>query len=138
MKKRLNPQQALIYAMITVAAVDRSISDDELQRIGTFVRELPAFRGFSGDWLMEEAQAAGKLLSRPPNGVDTVLDMVGEAVTPELRETAYILCSEIAAVDLSVGAEETRFLDKLAAKLNLDPLVRAALERAAKARHQTG
>ena len=82
MKKRLNPQQALIYAMITVAAVDRSISDDELQRIGTFVRELPAFRGFSGDWLMEEAQAAGKLLSRPPNGVDTVLDMVGEAVTP--------------------------------------------------------
>lgn len=137
MKKRINPQQALIYAMITVAAVDRSISDDELARIGSMVRELPAFRGFTGDWLMEEAQAAGRLLSKPPNGVDTVLDLVGEALPTNLRETAYILCAEIAAVDLSVGPEETRFLDKLAAKLELDSLVRTALDRGARARHQT-
>ena len=130
------PAQALIYAMITTAAVDRTISDEELSRIGSFVRELPVFKGFDGDWLMGEAQACGKLLSKPPNGVDTVLDLVAEALPRALHETAYVLCAEIAAADLQVGPEEVRFLEKLALRLGIDPLVAAAFDRAAKARHQ--
>lgn len=135
MRKRLNPSQALIYAMITTAAVDRHITDPELSRIGSIVKELPAFAGFSGDWLLEEAQACGKLLSKPPNGLETVLSMVHEALPPELCETCYVLCAEVAASDLEVGAEELRFLDKLAERLEIDDLVCAALERAARARH---
>lgn len=137
MPKRLNAPQALIYGMITVAAVDRSISDTELSRIGSIVRELPAFAGYGGDWLMDEAQAAGRLLAKPPNGVDTVLGLVKEALPASLHETCYILCAEVAAADLEVGPEETRFLDKLAEALGLDSLVRVALERGARARHQT-
>lgn len=132
---RLNPSQALLYALITTAAVDRSISDDELGRIGSMVRELPVFAGYDGDWLMQEAQACGKLLSKPPNGVDTVLDLVHDALPRELYETAYVLCAEIANADLSVSPEEARFLEKLALKLALDKLVVAALDRAARARH---
>lgn len=135
MRKRLNPPQALIYAMITTAAVDRHITDPELSRIGSIVKELPAFTGFSGDWLLEEAQACGKLLSKPPNGMDTVLSMVHESLPPELHETCYVLCAEVAASDLEVRAEEVRFLDKLAERLEIDDLVCAALERAARARH---
>ena len=135
MRKRLNPPQALIYAMITCAAVDRQISDAELSRIGSIVKELPAFAGYGGDWLLDEAQSCGKLLSRPPNGMETVLAMVDEALPDDLRETCYVLCAEVAAADLEVGAEEVRFLDRLADKLDLDDLVCAALERAAKARH---
>lgn len=135
MRPRLNPPQALIYAMITTAAVDRSISDAELTRIGSIVRELPAFAGFTGDWLMSEAQACGKLLAKPPNGVDTVLDLVEQALPRELYETVYILCAEVAQADLEVGPEERRFIEKLAMKLGLDQLVIAALDRAAKARH---
>jgi tellurite resistance protein len=136
MRTRLNPAQALIYAMITTAAVDRTIADEELSRIGSFVRELPAFKGHDGDWLMGEAQACGKLLARPPNGVDTVLELVAEALPTSMYETAYVLCAEVAAADLVVGPEESRFLEKLAMKLSLDRLVCAALDRAAKARHQ--
>lgn len=132
----LNAPQALIYAMITVAAVDRSISDVELSRIGSIVRELPAFAGYGGDWLMDEAQAAGRMLSKPPNGVDTVLGLVKDALPPALRETCYVLCAEIAAADLEIGAEELRFMEKLGDALQLDDLVRAALERGARARHQ--
>ena len=44
-KPQLSPQEALIYAMVTVAAADRTISEQELVRINTMVRELPAFRG---------------------------------------------------------------------------------------------
>jgi tellurite resistance protein len=133
---KLNPPQALVYAMITTAAVDRSISDEELTRIGSIVRELPAFSGFTGDWLLNEAQAAGKLLATPPNGIDTVLDLVHDALPAELYETAYVLCAEVAMSDLEWGPEEARFLEKLATKLGLDNLVTAALDRAAEARHQ--
>jgi tellurite resistance protein len=47
----LLPQEALIYAMITISAVDRNISDEELQRIGSIVRELPPFEDYNRDWL---------------------------------------------------------------------------------------
>ncbi len=40
------------------------------------------------------------------------------------------------ATDLRVVSEEIRFLDMLGGKLEIDKLVCAALERAARARHQ--
>ena len=53
-----------------------------------------------------------------------------------LRETAYILAAEVAASDLSSRPEERRFMQLLAQRLRLDNLTVAALERAARARHQ--
>jgi tellurite resistance protein len=38
--------QALIYAMVTMSAVDARIGDRELRRIGQIVQTLPVFRGF--------------------------------------------------------------------------------------------
>jgi tellurite resistance protein len=45
--KRLSPPDALIFAMITVSAVDRTISDKELLRIGSIVQQLPAFQDYN-------------------------------------------------------------------------------------------
>ena len=133
--QRISPEQALIYAMITTAAVDRKLSDEELKRIGSIVRELPPFVGYSENWLMEEAKSCGKLLSEA-DGLDKVLHLVHANLPAHLAETAYVLCAEVAASDLSVKAEEVRFLELLAERLSLDKLACAALERAAKARHQ--
>jgi uncharacterized membrane protein YebE (DUF533 family) len=135
MSDRLSPEQALIYAMITTAAVDRKLSDEELRRIGSIVRELPPFVGYSENWLMEEAKACGKVLAAA-DGLDKVLRMIHANLPARLAETAYVLSAEVAASDLSVKPEEVRFLELLAEKLSLDKLVCAALERAAKARHQ--
>jgi tellurite resistance protein len=132
---RLSTPEALIYAMITVSAVDKRISNEELSRIGSIVRDLPAFEDRDEDWLTSTAQECGKLLSKP-NGLDKVLDKVRDSLPDRLRETAYVLAAEVAAVDLKVEVEEVRFLEMLAEKLALDRLTCAALERAAKARHQ--
>jgi tellurite resistance protein len=135
MPQRLDPPEALIYAMITTSAVDRRITDEELQRIGSIVKELPPFHDFNRDWMLSEAQACGNLLSKP-GGLEKVLDLIFEALPQRLHETAYVLCAEVAASDMRVRVEEVRFLELLAAKLDLDKLTCAALERAAKARHQ--
>src|SRR5512134_2087113 len=120
MTAQLAPPEALIYAMVTTSAVDRRISDDELSRIGSIIKELPPFHDFDRDWLVGEAQDCGKILARPER----------------LYETAYVLAAEVAATDLRVRVEEVRFLELLAMRLKLDKLVCAALERAARARHQ--
>jgi uncharacterized membrane protein YebE (DUF533 family) len=135
MPQRLSPAEALIYAMITTSAVDRRMTDEELQRIGSIVRELPPFHHYNRDWMVSEAEACGKVLAGP-DGLTKVLDLIADAVPERLYETAYVLCAEVAASDLRVRVEEVRFLELLAGRLKLDKLTCAALERAAKARHQ--
>ena len=132
----LTPQAALIYAMITTSAVDRTISDAELQRMGFIVRQLPVFANYEHDWLVREAQDCGKILGKS-GGLDRVLALIDASLPENLRETAYALCAEVAAVDMDMKAEELRFLELLAAELELDKLTCAALERAVRARHQT-
>lgn len=135
MTKRLSPPEALIYCMFTASTVDRTVSTDELERIGSIVRELPAFRGYADDWFNDASQTCGKVLSKP-GGIESVLDRITEALPHELRETAYVLACEVVETDMKFRSEERRFLEMLASKLNLESLVVAALERAVKARHR--
>jgi uncharacterized membrane protein YebE (DUF533 family) len=135
MPDKISPPVALIYAMTTLSAADRTINTEELARIGSIVRELPPFRDYADDWLADAAQECGKILKKP-NGVDNVLAVIKKSLPPRLYETAYVLCAEVAASDLSVHTEEERFLALLAAALELDELTCAALKRAARARHQ--
>lgn len=136
MQNQLKPQQALIYAMITVSAVDRTISDQELKRIGSIVAELPAFRDYDSNWLLDESRECGAILSKD-GGMHRVLDIVTASLPERLRETAYVLCAEVAASDRRIASEEIRFLDLLADALSIDKLTCAALERAATARQQS-
>jgi uncharacterized membrane protein YebE (DUF533 family) len=135
MPAKLTPQEALIYAMITTSAVDRRITDDELSRIGSVIKELPPFADYDRDWLTGEARECGRVLARP-DGLEEVLRLIAESLPERLHETAYVLAAEVAATDLKVKLEEVRFLEMLAGRLDLDKLICAALERAAKARHQ--
>ncbi|KUO54027.1 MAG: Tellurite resistance protein TerB [Alphaproteobacteria bacterium BRH_c36] len=135
MTSQLSPQEALIYAMITMAATDNKMSDAELRRIGTMVKELPAFDGFDETTLVGHAQACGLLMSGQ-HGLDSVLDAVADSLPGHMRETAYVLCCEVAASDEVVRREEQRFLQLLAQRLGLDQLTCSALARAASARHQ--
>ena len=108
---------------------------DELLRIGSIVKELPPFLNYDHDWLVKESQDCSRVLAKP-NGLDEVLDLIVDGLPEHLEETAYVLAAEVAATDLKVRIEEIRFLELLADRLNLSKLICAALERAAKARHQ--
>jgi uncharacterized membrane protein YebE (DUF533 family) len=135
MPSTIAPEEALIYAMVTASAVDRKITNDELARIGSIVKELPPFASYDKDWLVMEAQECGKLLAKP-DGLKTVLQLIRDSLPAHLHETAYVLVAEVIATDMRVVSEEIRFLDMLGGKLEIDKLVCAALERAARARHQ--
>ncbi len=128
-------QQALIYGMIAMSAVDRQMSNAELQKIGSIVRQLPVFGSYDDENLIKDSQACGEMLSGE-NGLDRLLDFIGETVPKHLYETAYALAVEVAAADLRVKLEEIRFLELLAHRLGLDNLIVVAIERGARARYQ--
>ncbi|MDH4980755.1 Tellurite resistance protein TerB [Hyphomicrobium sp. D-2] len=122
--------------MFAAAASDRTVSQPELLRINSMVAELPAFRALSGDWMSREAQDCGRLLSKP-DGMGKVVQMIVAALSPDLRETAYALAAEVAASDLAIKDGEREFLKLLEEALQLDALLKAALEKAALVRHRS-
>ncbi len=130
------PHEALIYAMVTMSAVDRKMTDIELQRISGIVKHVPVFMDYDHEDLVRAAQACGDLLGEDA-GLDTVLDIIADSLPQKLYETAYALAVEVAAADLKVPDEEVRLLELLRDALRLDKLVCAAIERSARARHQT-
>jgi tellurite resistance protein len=127
---------ALIYVMVVVSASDGAMTDRELHAIGELVKTLPVFREFDSTRLIAVSQECAAILEEP-DGLDAVLGLVKEALTPQLRETAYVLGLDIALVDARVRLEELRVLDILRRALDLDRLVAVSLERAAQVRFQS-
>jgi tellurite resistance protein len=134
MSEPLNHHAALIYVMVTMSAVDRTMTDAELARIGELVSHLPIFRDFDQENLVKTAEGCGEILSAD-GGLDHVLVLIRSNLPQKLRETAYAVALEVAAADLDVRPEETRLLEMLRDALDLDKLTTAAIERGIRARN---
>ena len=133
MSGTISTEQALIYVMVMMSGVEGAIKPEELAEIELLVRTLPVFKGFDRSRLATVAQECGDML-QVKDGMQTVIALVRDQLPVRLRETAYALAVEVAAVDLAVGKEELRFLSILRDGLNMDKLTTAALERSAIAR----
>ena len=127
------PHAALVHIMVVVAAADGDMPDGELQRMGQVCRLWPAFKGFDIDNLPDVARECAVMI-QVKDGLDKTLARVRQALPAHLRETAYLLACEIAAVDGGANWQEARVLDQLRRALSLDPLTAAALQRATDAR----
>jgi tellurite resistance protein len=130
----INHHSALIYVMVLVSASDADMTDSELETIGENVRYLPIFRDFDRDRLVEVTQECTQMLA-DPDGLDTVLQIVKDALPGKLLETAYAVACDIAAADKTISQEELRMLEIIRHKLGIDRLCAAAIERGARARH---
>lgn len=130
------PQEALVYIMVIVSASDRHMRDEELSRIGAIIRTLPAFAGFAQAQTLVVAQDCQKLLSEQA-GLEGVLALVKDVLSPEMRETAYALAVDVAAADHAFELEEVRILDLLREHLEIDHAVVEAIDKAASIRHRT-
>jgi tellurite resistance protein len=133
MVKKVTAQEALIYVMVMIAAADGKMPDAELARIGRLAHFLPVFDGFDEEDIIPATRAVQAILAGP-EGMDIALETVRDALPHRLYDTAYALAVEVATADLEMTAEEIRFLQLLRARLEIDKLTAAALERGAIAR----
>lgn len=132
----IDHQRALIYTMVLVSASDGNMTDAELKTITETVRWLPAFRGFDVRDLTTVANECTEMLA-DEDGLDVALDKIKRALTPRLRETAYAVACEVAAVDGTASQEELRMLEMIRHRIEVDRLTAAAIERGARARYMT-
>lgn len=131
----ISPRTALTYAMVILAAADRRMSDAELGRMGALVRRLPAFEGYDGDRLIEDAKTCAQILDHE-DGLHAVLGLIAEAIPASHVDLAYAVACEIAVADRRLSEEEVRLLQILRRSLGLDPLTAAAIERGIAARNR--
>ncbi len=131
----LTAEEALVCTMVLVAAADGAITDREIGVMSGIVQTLPAFFEFSSEDLDTATDAAITLLGED-EGLSHAGQMIRDALEPRLRETAYALACDIVAADKGASQPVLRMLELVNTELRLDPLVSAAIERAARARHQ--
>ncbi len=129
----ISPHAAIIYTLVMVSAADRDMKTVELSQIGRFVTQLPAFAEYDASRIVETAQECAVML-QVENGMERTLAQVAAALPTRLRETAYLLACEVAAVDERIPLEEMRMLQRIRQALDLVRLTSAALERATQAR----
>lgn len=131
----LDPQEALVCTMVLVAAADDAISDREIGVMAGLVQTLPAFHDFSSERLEVATEAAVGLLEED-EGLVHAGELIRNALTPHLRETAYALACEVVAAERAATQPVLRMLEFVMSELRLDPLVAAAIERGTRARHR--
>jgi tellurite resistance protein len=136
MSGTISTEQALIYVMVMITGVEGKVKPEELAEMELLLRTMPVFKDFDRVRLATVAQECSDILQEK-EGLETVLGLVKDQLPVRLRETAYALAVDVAAVDLAVGKEELRFLAILRDALGLDKLTTAALERSAIARYQS-
>ena len=132
---QISAHQALIHIMVTMSAADRSMTDQELKKIGNVVRNLPVFEGYDPEQLIDDSKACSAILQQD-NGLGMVISNALDALPEDMHETIYAVAVEVAAADMVVEQEELRLLQLLRDSLNVDKLVCAAIERGARARHR--
>lgn len=132
---QLSTQDALVYLMVVAASADATMTEQELQRIDMLVGRLPVFDGYDRESLPTVASRCADLINGA-QGLEGVLDMAIAAIPRRLQDTAYALTVEVAAVDLVLEQEELRLLEMIRDRLEVDRLVTAAIETAARARHR--
>ena len=132
----LDHHRALIYTMVIVSAAESDMPEAELRIIGDIVGDLPVFRDFDQRELANVLNDCTELISRE-NGLEEILKVIKAALPAKLRETAYAIACDLVASHGEAGQEELRVLELLRHRLNLEPLVAAAIERGARARFRT-
>ncbi len=131
---KLDPQDALIWAMVMISAADHQVSDDEIDDIQDRIIRLPAFDGFDFSRLPTVVDDCATVLNEA-EGLDHALVLLKSALPKRLYETAYVLALDILVADGEESEEELRLIELMREAFDLDELVSSALERGLRARY---
>ncbi|QXT40567.1 tellurite resistance TerB family protein [Gymnodinialimonas ceratoperidinii] len=130
------PEDSLVAVMVGISVSDQTIRTSELLSIEQMVNYLPVFGNYDSDRMQTVATIVFDLLE-DEDGLDALFGLVLEGLPEHLFETAYALACDVAAADGKLAQAELRFLEEIRHVFNIDRLHAAAIERGARARHQT-
>ena len=128
------PEDTLVAMMITISASDENMRTSELLSIERMVNHLPVFKDYAISRITEVSNNVFDMLAEE-EGLDILWNTVRATLPERLFDTAYALACDVAAADLRAGEHELRLLEEMRYELNIERLLAAAIEAAARARH---
>lgn len=131
----LTAAEALVLTMVLVSVADGGITDREIGVMSGQVQTLPAFQDFTSERFKHVTDATADLLNEE-DGLAHAARLMRQALTPNLRETAYALACEVIAGARGGKSQSLDMLEFVRTELGLDPLIAIAIERGVRARHQ--
>ena len=131
----LDAHEALVCTMVLIAAADGAITDREIGVMAGLVQTLPVFQDFSTERLQVATEAAVGLLEED-EGLAHAAQLMRDALSVRLRETAYLIACDVVAAEPNASQPLLRMLEFVKAELELDPLVAAAIERGTRVRYR--
>lgn len=124
-------QRALMTIAMSAVAADGSISDSEARRIRAMCSLSPIFADNSSEQDKSVIDFALNVLQQMGN---EAINRAAQALTPELRETAFAFACDVILGDGIVGDDESEYLSSLAGTLGItedvgDTIVQSTLIR---------
>ena len=132
----LSAQDSLVAVMIAISCTDENIRTVELVSIESIVDHMPVFADYDKDRLKRVSETVFDLFA-DEDGLDALFGLIRDALPERLYETAYALACDVAAADGLLGEQEMYLLAEIRYQFRIDRLHAAAIERGARARHQT-
>lgn len=123
----LNKQEAFAAIMLAIIAADGDISDEEVEDFGARVNRMQLFNNMSGRQFPDMINKLFRILKK--SGVSELINKAVPALTPDLRETVFVVAVDMIFSDGIVENEEKAMIEKLHAQLEIsDALVAQTLD----------
>lgn len=129
----ITAQTAVVYLMITAAFSDGQLQPSEEACIESILNSQPLFKGFSEEQFKNALATCQEILDTE-EGLEVILKMVKEALSPGLVETGYAFACDVVASDGVIDFSELEWLKLIRTRLHLNGLIAAVIEYGTRAR----
>ena len=104
-------------ALCAVAA-DGVITEEEAAGLGTSLARMNLYSGMSNRDVNKIFEKCISVIRK--NGVDQLLQLSSQAITPNLKPTAFAIATDLLMADGHVAPEEKAFLERIQKSLSVD------------------
>ena len=115
---KLNEAEGVAGIALCAVAADGVITEEEAAGLGTSLSRMNLFSKMSNRDVNKIFEKLIKVVRS--QGVEQLMTLSAEAVTKELRPTAFAIATDLLMADGNVAPEEKRFLEKIQKSLDVN------------------
>lgn len=114
---KLSEAEGMAGIALCAIAADGVVTEEEAAGLGTTLSRMSLYGGMSNRDINKIFEKLIKVIRS--QGVEQLMTLAAQAVTPALRPTAFAIASDLLMADGSVASEEKRFLEKIQKSLDV-------------------
>jgi hypothetical protein len=112
-----SPAEAFAAITLAATAIDGHLSEDEARCISSVLSRLRLFRNYTNELMNRLFEKILNILRR--DGINVLFNTAKESLTPDLREAAFAVATDLLLNEDIVTEEKTNFLNDLYQALSI-------------------